>query len=240
MSFKTLLFSFLLLIPLSYGDAGDKRGNGGDPIRFAFIKTGEAVISYLENSDAGKKLAADSKLSLTSLKQTLTIRVITLTEEKLKNPKGIEVNEFAEKGKIVLQKKPWFDAFSSEKDVYSLVFQLMLKAADYPDEKDEIASALKPFPEKYKVSTKSIIARDTSHLPYAERILYLIQRSRKLLIRSLDQPNEIEKIRKLITRLGTEFPDKIKPEDEKVYQAKLDEIEKGYNEVEDALLPERK
>mgnify|MGYP001603836249 CR=1 FL=1 len=43
--------------------AGHFTGNGGDHVRGMFLKLGEAVVSYLNETEEGKKLLADHNLS---------------------------------------------------------------------------------------------------------------------------------------------------------------------------------
>lgn len=134
--------------------AGHFTGNGGDHVRAMFFKMGESVISFLKETQEGQKLLSDKQLALDSLKNLLSIEIVSAVEIPLIDNGGSSVDAIGEKGKITLNKNRWIEHLEKERDVYYLVFHEMLRALQINDDNYIVSKALLPFPKSRVISTK--------------------------------------------------------------------------------------
>lgn len=156
-SIKKLFHIFSLIIfvyaPLP-SHAGHFTGNGGDHVRGMFLKLGHAVVSFLNETEEGKKLLAENNLSTNALQKVLTIEHISAIETPLVDNGGSNVDAIGEKGKILLNKNRWTEHLEKERDIYYLVLHELLRAIEVNDDNYIISKAILPFPASRKISTK--------------------------------------------------------------------------------------
>ena len=150
---KTLTTIIFIYAPL-LTQAGHFTGNGGDHVRGMFLKLGEAVVSYLNETEEGKKLLANHNLSSDGLKKILTIEYVSAIETPLIDNGGSNVDAIGEKGKILLNKNRWTEHLEKERDVYYLVLHELLRAIEVNDDNYIISKAILPFPASRKINTK--------------------------------------------------------------------------------------
>ena len=153
--FNTVMIpTVLLLLCITPSFAGHFTGNGGDHIRGVFIKLGETVLSFLKETEEGKKILTDNNLSIDSLQKLLNIEVITAIDTPLVDNGGSSVDAIGEKGKILLNKNRWNDHLEKERDIYYLVLHELLRALEVNDDNYIISKALLPFPNSRRIQTK--------------------------------------------------------------------------------------
>lgn len=146
-----LIFAFFSTLN---SQAGHFTGNGGDHVRAQFFKMGDAVISYLSETQEGQKLLTEKQISIDTLKSLLTIEIVSAIESPLIDNGGSQVDAIGEKGKIVLHKTRWMDHFEKERDVYYLVFHELLRALEINDDNYIISKILLPFPKSRLIKTR--------------------------------------------------------------------------------------
>jgi len=134
--------------------AGHIDGNGGDHIRATFLKMGEAVISYLKDSDVGAQVVRTHGLDLGRLENTLSIDVVSVDAGTLIDNGSSNVDAIGEEGKIILSKNAWAEHFEKSRDVYYLVFHEMLRAVAKNDDNYVISAPLNPFPQTRRILTR--------------------------------------------------------------------------------------
>lgn len=223
----TALLSVLVMPPAF---PGDRQGNGGDDVRAAFFRVGDAVITFLKTTPDGRNLVSTYRLDLKALSDTLTIQVVsvseTLTGDYLSGPNRIQ-----------LRKKPWLDAFAAETDVYYLVFHLMLEASGTGDGTFGLSNVLKPFPAHLKISTRILVSPDTSAMPYQERLAYLVKRGQLMAVRfaSFGRSDLLMELTVPRGRLAFDCPAIPPPGQEAYWKSVLDQIEKSLNTIEARL-----
>lgn len=150
---KTIL---LALTALSLSAHAHRVGNGGDHIRASFIQVGEAVIDFLQDTQAGAAIVSREHLKISDLQAALDIEKISVSDESLRDNSGSIVEAIGEPGSIELQKEAWFNHFEKNHDVFYLVFHEMLRSASVDDDNYRISSALNPFPLSLRFPTKVI------------------------------------------------------------------------------------
>lgn len=129
-------------------------GNGGDYIRGTYLKVGQAVLSYLHDSEEGVALLKKHALDEGKLSESLTIDVVSVDEGVLVDNGGSPVDAIGTPGSVVLSKSRWADHFQESRDVYYLVFHEMLRAAGVHDDNYLISGAINPFPASRRVVTR--------------------------------------------------------------------------------------
>ncbi|HEY8271862.1 MAG TPA: DUF4360 domain-containing protein [Pseudobdellovibrionaceae bacterium] len=133
---------------------GHVTGNGGDHVRGMFLKMGEAVVSFLQQTQEGQKLLLDNHMDPQSLQKLLDIQTVSVSETSLVDNGGSDVDAIGEKGKIVLQKNRWMEHLEKERDVYYLVFHELLRALVINDDNYVISKSLLPFPKERRLTTR--------------------------------------------------------------------------------------
>jgi len=154
---KTSIRNFLKTIAFLYAtqaSAGHFTGNGGDHVRGMFLKLGEAVVAFLNETEEGKKLLVDNNLNVESIKKTLSIEVVFAIETPLIDNGGSSVDAIGEKGKILLNKNRWTEHLEKERDVYYLVLHEILRVLEVNDDNYIISKAIMPFPVSRRIHTK--------------------------------------------------------------------------------------
>ncbi len=146
-------FFLFALISLNT-NAGHFTGNGGDHVRAMFFKMGEAVVSFLKETQEGQKVLTEKQITVENLQNLLTIEVVSTVEIPLIDNGGSSVDAIGEKGKITLNKNRWVEHLEKERDVYYLVFHEMLRALQISDDNYVISKLLLPFPKQRLVKTK--------------------------------------------------------------------------------------
>jgi hypothetical protein len=142
--------------------SGHMVGNGGDYIRASFISLGNSVVDVLENTDAGRNLLVQNGLDLETLKASLTIDKIKVTNDTLIDNSGSVVDAIGVKDSILLNAELWLEHFERNRDIYYLVFHEMLRAVSVNDDNYVISKALSPFPKGFAVDSR--ILADTELL----------------------------------------------------------------------------
>lgn len=153
-SINKIVISILFIYAPLLSQAGHFTGNGGDHVRGMFLKLGEAVVSFLNETEEGKKLLLDHNLSIDALKKILTIEYVSAIEAPLIDNGGSNVDAIGEKGKILLNKNRWTEHLEKERDVYYLVLHELLRAIEVNDDNYIISKAILPFPTSRKINTK--------------------------------------------------------------------------------------
>lgn len=147
--------AFILFALISLNtNAGHFTGNGGDHVRAMFFKMGEAVVSFLKETQEGQKVLTEKQITVENLQNLLTIEVVNAVEIPLIDNGGSSVDAIGEKGKITLNKTRWVEHLEKERDVYYLVFHEMLRALQINDDNYVISKLLLPFPKQRIVKTK--------------------------------------------------------------------------------------
>lgn len=151
-----ILFSALLATlvagPFS-AIGGHREGNGGDYIRSTFIRMGQAVVQHLTQTEDGQALVDRHDLDLEALKATLTIDVVKVSDQPLRDNGDSVVDALGEPGSITLSRDAWAEYLERERDVYFLVFHEMLRAAGRDDDDYVISGPVRPFPLQERVAT---------------------------------------------------------------------------------------
>jgi hypothetical protein len=130
----TLLFISIESWAQNYRSGGG--GNGGDYIRMKFIEVGNFV---LKNYKSGLK-KIETLVTVNQLKETLDIRVIKLSDERLIDNGGSLVDAIGMPGKIILfqgnkeEGSGWYGIFKKSDLVEKLVLHEMLRAAGINDD----------------------------------------------------------------------------------------------------------
>jgi hypothetical protein len=140
--------------------AGHAGNNGGDHVRATFLRMGQAVISYLRETNEGQQIVASHQLDLLALEGVLNINTLEVVDGLLLDNGGSIVDATGEPGKIKLSSIKWMDHFESDRDVYFLVFHEMLRGVGVNDDNYIISKSINPFPQ-----SRRIITRTTSRYP---------------------------------------------------------------------------
>ncbi len=140
--------------PVPTVNGGTDVGNGGDHVRSQFIKMGEAVLKYLEESPRGQELVRKEKLDIASLRRTLSPSSIKLSDGPLIDNKGSAVDALGVGGLVTLHNGKWLDHFEKERDVYHVVLHEMCRSSGIDDDDRHISKELNPFPKEYKITTR--------------------------------------------------------------------------------------
>lgn len=152
---RKFVFAIAVLAQVSAWSAY-RVGNGGDYIRATYIRMGEAIIDYLENTTSGQEIVKSKKLNLSSLTSTLTIEKIEISDLVLRDNSGSVVEALGEPNKVVLNKESWFNHFEKSRDVYFLVFHEMLRSSGVNDDNYVISSSVSPFPTSKRIDSKVV------------------------------------------------------------------------------------
>ena len=142
---------------------GHMEGNGGDHIRGMFIKMGQAVTQYLQETTEGVALAKSHALDLPALTAALDINSIMVSSATLVDNGGSEVDAIGIPGSITLNKDRWVSYFENESDVYYLVFHEMLRSVAVDDDGYVVSSKVLPFP-----ATRHVLTRISPTVPLIE------------------------------------------------------------------------
>lgn len=146
---------FILIFCLSLQSfGGNFTGNGGDHVRGVFLKLGQAIISYLKETEEGKQLLEKNNLNIQEIEKILSIETIITVDELLTDNTGSSVDALGEKGKIKLQKSRWTEHFEKQRDIYYLVFHELLRALAVDDDNYVISKSLLPFPKSRLIETR--------------------------------------------------------------------------------------
>ncbi len=159
-------FCVALLVGSSVSQAGFEVGNGGDYVRGSFLKLGNQVIDFLDNTAEGRLLVATSNIDLLILKSTLDAEKIRVEIGELRDWRGSLADATGTPGLITLQADAWTRHFETERDIYFLVLHEMLRSAGVDDNSYVISQAINPFPASLKVATRinpvvPVIAEDS-------------------------------------------------------------------------------
>lgn len=151
-----IIITLLLIQSISW--SAYKVGNGGDYIRATYIRMGEAVIDYLQNTEKGQALLKSKSISIAAMAASLDISKIDISEQILRDNLGSVVEAIGEPNKVVLHKESWFNHFEKARDVYFLVFHEMLRSAGINDDNYIISSGISPFPISKRIDSKVVPA----------------------------------------------------------------------------------
>jgi|GEM_PF-5547031 len=147
------VFMLFLLSTEVFSGGGSYVGNGGDHLRSEFLRTGNQILEFLKQAEAGKVLTQLHALDLTKLEATLAAEKIQVSDSALIDNSGSIVDALGEPGNITLSRIPWTRYFALRTDVAYLIFHEMLRSAGIDDDNYRISMALKPF--KYFISTQA-------------------------------------------------------------------------------------
>jgi hypothetical protein len=129
------LFAFFLLVSgISFAQNGDRTGNGGDFVRSSFITEAGRIIRVLSSTREGQDYCRRYEFSPETLKNVLDTSVIEVTDSRLYDHYGNEVDALGEPGKITLNISRWKELFSSGADLRVLIFHEVLRASDINDD----------------------------------------------------------------------------------------------------------
>ncbi len=134
--------------------AGHGVGNGGDHVRASFMLMGDAINTYLQETEEGRKLLNLNGLQINDLQATLDINVIDVQDGVLIDNRGSVVDAIGIPGKITLSKDRWINHLENNRDVYFLVFHEMLRAIGVNDDNYIISKSVSPFPATRKIVTR--------------------------------------------------------------------------------------
>jgi hypothetical protein len=151
---KFILATGLIFSPLAR--SAYKVGNGGDYIRATYIKMGEAIINYLENTEKGQNLLKAKSINIATIAASLDISKIEVNEQLLRDNSGSVVEALGEPDKVILHKESWFNHFEKSRDIYFLVFHEMLRSAGINDDNYIISSEISPFPVSRRIDSKIV------------------------------------------------------------------------------------
>lgn len=148
---QLVLIVLLFTVKPLFAGEGTESGGGGGVVHDQFIKAGNRVLYFLKNTEAGSKVVSQWKLDLCRLQNTLDENLVFVFNDKngMSDLRGSEVDGFTSRWKITLAKSQWQNYFSTNADIYSLVFKEMLRSeGTYFSQAIQISQALKPFPKK--------------------------------------------------------------------------------------------
>lgn len=151
---SAFLVALLAVGSISAIFAGHGVGTGGDHVRATFIRMGDVVVDFLQETPRGQALVAEHLLQIADLKATLDIGVISVQEGILIDNNGSVVDALGVPGKITLSQDRWMAHFENGRDVYFLVFHEMLRAAGINDDNYVISKDLADFPATRKIVTR--------------------------------------------------------------------------------------
>lgn len=146
--FLSSIFTFSI-----QGAAWREVGNGGDYVRSQFLRVGEVVVKYLNETTEGQNLAKDYTLDTAALSQTLDIVKIKVVDIDLVDNTSSIVDAIGVPGMILLNHGKWLDHFTLDRDVYHLVFHEMLRSAAVNDDNFIISKAIMTLPLNRKIKT---------------------------------------------------------------------------------------
>lgn len=78
----------LLFLLTSTSWSAHKVGNGGDYIRGTYIRMGDAIVDYLQNTEQGQLLVKNNKLDINDLDSSLDIEKIAVSDQVLRDNSG--------------------------------------------------------------------------------------------------------------------------------------------------------
>lgn len=160
---KKIILAGILTKGAMFSRGGGADFGGGDIVRAEFLNRGEAIVMFLEETEVGRIIIQDNKLNVESLKRSLDVNKLTVTEETIIDRTGSVVDAVGAPGVIVLNRNRWLEYSERDSDVYFMVFHEMLRENGINDDNYVISKAMIPFPEKYKL--KNILITEKPLLP---------------------------------------------------------------------------
>ena len=151
---KSVAAMLFLLSSTSW--SAHKVGNGGDYIRGTYIRMGDAIVDYLQNTEQGQLLVKNNKLDINDLDSSLDIEKIAVSDQVLRDNSGSVVEAIGIPDKVTLNKESWFSHFEKSRDIYYLVFHEMLRSAAINDDNYVISAAVFPFPMSKRIDSKIV------------------------------------------------------------------------------------
>lgn len=170
---KLLLILHILLAQVCFAQGGDRTGNGGDYVRSAFISEANRLLMQLESSLSGQSFYQKYNLSAYSLREVLATSVIEVTDDRLFDQFGNEVDALGGPGRITLNNERWKKLFASGADLRIIIFHEVLRAIDMNDD-DYIISKHLPLtdiPDPYLRLKKEFNFAKPSSAQYVVRKL---------------------------------------------------------------------
>ena len=106
---------------------GTTIGNGGGDVQFKFIRAGNVVVDFLENSEEGQEFSKRHSLDVTFLRSVLTPKriIVRRRASMLRDKFGSEVSARAT-DILELVEEDWEEHFNRGEDIEYLVFHEML------------------------------------------------------------------------------------------------------------------
>jgi len=139
---KTLLLAgFMAILLMGNAFSGDTEGNGGDFVRSYFIEKGKEIITDLKTTEKGQEVATKHSLNLDILMQTLSTKVIKLSDTRLYDNKGSAVDAIGTYMNIQLFSNAWIAIFGKI-GIKKMVFHEMLRAIGINDQDYLISETL--------------------------------------------------------------------------------------------------
>jgi hypothetical protein len=123
-------------------------GNGGDFVRANFIKYGQNIVNYLKYELEGQSFSKKYKLDTKKLELVLNNDVIKVSDRKLIDNTGEEVDAIFLNNQLFLYDESWEDFFSSNNNFLTLIFHEMLRAIRKNDDDFRISRHLN-IPQDY-------------------------------------------------------------------------------------------
>jgi hypothetical protein len=128
-------------------------GNGGDYVRSQFLRVGEIVIKYLNETQEGQDLVKEFLLDTSVLIKALDVSKIKVVDLDLVDNTSSIVDAIGIPGLILLNHAKWLDHFNLDRDVYHLVFHEVMRSSGINDDNFKISKSIFVFPLNRKIKT---------------------------------------------------------------------------------------